>query len=85
MIVVAFDRGTVAWDRSGLTVAADDPATEARVRKLFSKPATVRRSASGPDGLVAEDFETVAPGTAEHFRGAAITLPGATLLLDEAD
>jgi len=84
VIVVGFDGGFVAWD-SGLTVAADDAKIEARVQKLFAKPATARRSSSGDDGLIAEDFEKVAPGTAEHFRGVAITLPGATLIVDEGD
>lgn len=82
MIAASYRGGVVIWDGEPI-VLAEAPEAE-RVMRLFAKPATVRSTGSGDDGLVGEDFVRIAPGSAEHARGVIVALRDVRLLLDDS-
>lgn len=84
MIAVSYRDGFVLWAPDGVLVLAD-PREVVRVERLFGRPAIVRRSTTGDDGLIAEEFVTVPPGSAEHARGVLWTLPDVALIGDTLD
>lgn len=84
MITVLLATGSLlVWENGSAEIVTSDTGEEARLRKLLSKPATVRRSVTGDDGLIGEEFVSIGPGSVEHFRGVAQSISGARLIIDD--
>ena len=82
MIVVAYERGVVAWWRGGSPLLfAVDGDEQARLERLFEVPARDLRCFTA-SGVIERRLVTLRPGTARHARAVLHALPGAALLVD---
>lgn len=69
-----FPVGSVHFDGAEVRIDCPDRELRARLQELFLKPVKVRAPRGEPDQVLAHAWETLEPGTEQHFAACVARL-----------